>query len=152
MSITIIYSKLKLFGAFKNLDQDEAEKLAKQFTLLKSGRGSKYNNMIIEYAGTRYHSLSEAYYHHLLLTHPNVQDIKTQVRYKLANMEGKKTLSYVADFVVTNQDGVEFIIDVKGRLTNENKIKLGYFRYVYEKPVMLVETSGPNKFRLDFLG
>jgi hypothetical protein len=107
--------------------------------------------MIIEFQGTRYHSLSEAYYHYLLQTQKSIVDIKTQVKYKLENMTGKKTMSYIADFVITTNDGREIVLDVKGRLTNENKIKLAYFRYVYKIDVLLVPTSGPDKFDLSFL-
>lgn len=151
MNPTIIYDKLKKFGALEVLGEAGLKDLVSNITLLKSGRTSKYNNMIVEFGGQRYHSLSEVYYYYILSQHPFVESIEQQVRYRLENMDGKKTLSYIADFVVVDKAGNEYVIDVKGRLTNENKVKLGYFAFVHKKRVTLVETSGPNKFNTSFL-
>jgi len=151
MSATIIAANLKRFGALSFLNEDEQEKLIRRFTLVKSGAGSKYHNMIVEYDGERFHSLSEAYYWHKLKTLKNTLKIQKQVVYPLQDMMGGSRLRYVADFVITTNTGNEYVIDVKGRLTPENKIKLAYYRYVYNKPVYIVETAGLLKFDVSFI-
>lgn len=154
MSATIIYSALKKFGALSFLSDDEKEKLAKEFTLVRAGTTSKYNNMVVEYKGIKFHSLSEAYYYYLLLNsevNKKIVDIKLQVKYPLHDIEGTNRLRYVADFVVTTQSGKEYVIDVKGRMTPENRIKLSYFNYVYKKPVHAVWTAGLAKFDTSFI-
>jgi hypothetical protein len=80
-----------------------------------------------------------------------IKHIAYQVRYPLQDLRGTKRMAYIADFVVTTNDGREVVIDVKGVLTQENKIKLAYFKYVYKKDVELVFTSGPDAYRTKFL-
>lgn len=150
MSINVLRSKLIKFG----IKESEIDKVSKEFKLLRSGRGSKYNNMKVEYKGDVYHSLSEAYVSYVLndmLDKGELIKIEKQVKYPLENMNGKKTMSYITDFVVTSNTGKEYIIDVKGRLTVENKVKLAYWTYVYKKKLHLVYTSGAERFDLSFI-
>ncbi len=154
MSVMIVYDALKKFGAFKNLSAEESENLANNFELIRAGSTSKYNNMCVMYKGDKYHSLSEAYYSYILnqlLEQGKLKSIARQINYKLEDMNGQSRLRYVADFVVTTAKDDEFIIDVKGQLSDENRIKLAYFRHVYKKAVWLVTTTGLDKFKTDFL-
>lgn len=147
---TLVYSRLKRLCG----DARVAELLTNVFELQTSGKKSKYNNMKISYQGEVYHSLSEAYYSYLLndlLRKGKIKSIDRQKNYPLENMKGKKTMRYSADFVVVGNSGTEYIIDVKGRLTPDNKIKYAYFRYVYKKEIILVMTTGVDKFTTKFL-
>tara|TARA_Y100000310_G_scaffold239682_1_gene243388 strand:+ start:23852 stop:24310 length:459 start_codon:yes stop_codon:yes gene_type:complete len=149
-SATIIYTRLKRLCG----DDSLALKLSKEFKLLSTGVRKKYNNMKVSYKGDVYDSLSEAYASYILndmLKKKQIKKIERQIKYPLLNMDGKKTMRYVADFVVTGNSGEEYILDIKGRLTADNKIKYAYFTYVYNKKIHLVFTSGADKFKLDFI-
>ena len=115
---------------------------------------NKFGSVKTKYKGTIYHSKAEAEYSKILdglLADKKIKSIQRQIRYKLPNMEGQLKMSYVADFVVVGLSGKEYIIDVKGVLTPENKVKLAYFTYYHKKPVEIVFTTGLEKFRTDFL-
>lgn len=114
----------------------------------------KFNNIRTKYKGKTYDSKSEAEYARILdelLDAGKIKEVKRQVKYPLMDMNGTKRLRYVADFVVTKNDGSDVVIDVKGVLTPANKVKLGYVRYVYGVKVELVYTTGLEKFRTQFL-
>lgn len=101
-----------------------------------------------------YDSKSEAKYAEMLDSLKNnglIKDIRRQIRYPLIDKDGKKRLAYIADFVVTSNTDKEYVIDVKGILTPACNIKLAFFSHVYEKHVHLVWTTGPFKFRTDFI-
>lgn len=115
---------------------------------------SRFNNKKIKKRGRVYDSKAEAAYADTLLELVRVgkiREVKEQVRYPLPNMEGQLRMAYIADFVVTNNKGVEFIIDVKGLLTPEMKVKLAYFQTYHKKKVHLVFTTGAHAYRTDFL-
>lgn len=148
---TIIYEKLKRLAGSK---AEGLKEIAGKFKLLKSGRGTKYNSMKIEYAGDRYDSLSEAYYSYLLdnmLQKGELTVIQRQVNYRLPDINGGFRYRYCADFVVTGLSGEEYVIDVKGRLTPENKIKYAYFQHYHKKKLHIVDTSGASKFDTSFI-
>lgn len=115
---------------------------------------NKFGSRITTYNGVKYHSKAEAKYAQILdnlLEQRLINKYVRQVRYPLPNTDGNMRMAYIADFVVTGNSGEEYIIDVKGVLTAENKTKLAYFRYYYKKRVWIVFTKGPESFRTRFL-
>lgn len=114
---------------------------------------SKFNNKFTKMRGSMYHSKAEAKYAKILqdlLKKGDIDMLAEQVRYPLPNREGQMRLAYIADFVVKRGDK-EFIIDVKGLLTPEMVVKLSFFRYYYNKDVIIVYASGLNAFDTSFL-
>jgi hypothetical protein len=106
------------------------------------------------YNGRLYDSKAEAKYSNLLdvyFAEGYIKSIEYQVKYPLENMDGKKRLRYVADFVVTDNNDNEFILDVKGCLTPANIVKLSYFQFVHKKKVILIPTTGIKAFNFDWL-
>lgn len=152
MSTTIIVTNLKRFGA--GVSDGHRLDIAKNFKLLKSGLGTKYKALKIEYANEKYDSFSEAYYSYVLdsmLDKGELLSIQSQVPFRMENYYGRNTLRYVADFIVIGNSGKEYVIDVKGRMTPENKVKYSYFTYVHDKEITIVATSGPGKFDTSFI-
>ncbi len=117
-------------------------------------KNNKYNSVISTYKGEKYHSKAEAKYAQILdglLDQGLIKSYRRQVRYPLPNMDGKMKMAYVADFVVVGNSEEEYITDVKGFLSMENKTKLAYFYYYYKRRVNIVFTTGPERFRTHFL-
>jgi hypothetical protein len=115
---------------------------------------SRFNNVKVTVNGRKYDSRSEAEYAMTLvrmLELKQIKSIKEQVRYALPNMDGKLKMAYIADFVVIGNSGKEYIIDVKGMLTPEMKVKMAYFQTYHNKKVQLVFTTGPKAFDVSFL-
>jgi hypothetical protein len=155
MSITILYNNLEKFGAFQGLDEESSLNLCSVFKITKrSNSNSRYRNMRVEYGGRVYHSLSEAYYGYVLdtlLENKEIKNVEHQVVYKMPGLENKKVIKYIADFVVTSITGKEYVIDVKGRLTTDDKVKLAYWRYCHNKDIYIVMTTGKDRFDISFL-
>ncbi len=94
-------------------------------------RSSKYNNKITERDGFKFHSKKEAdYYSELLLKKKAgaIKDFTMQGRFSLIPaLKGKernyREKYYLADFIVTNNDGSVDVIDTKGKRTKEYQIK-----------------------------
>lgn len=115
---------------------------------------NKFGAIKTKYKGNIYDSKSEANYAEILdgmLARNEIAGIKRQVVFPLPDRKGARRLRYIADFVVTRNDGSSVVIDVKGVLTPANNVKLAYVRYVHSIDVELVFTTGPEKFRTDFL-
>jgi len=153
MSRNILVLRLrKLLGS--KVPESKIISIANRLKVVSTGESSKYHSMKIEYNGDVYSSLSEAYYSMLLdelVKQGKLKSVLRQVRFPLENMEGKPRLSYNADFVILNNLGHEYIVDVKGLMTPEATIKYAYFQYVYKKKIHLVSTTGEDKFRYSFL-
>jgi hypothetical protein len=100
---------------------------------------SKYHNKKTTIDGLEFDSKKEAdYYSHLLILKAAklVRDIKHQVEFILQDKFNKnnvhyRSISYIADFVVTYSDGHIEIIDVKGVKTEVYKIKKKLFEFKY---------------------
>lgn len=115
---------------------------------------NKYGNVKTVYRGRKYDSRAEANYSKILdelLESKRIKHVSYQKRYPLQDMKGTKRMAYIADFVVITNKGKEHIIDVKGVLTADNKVKLAYFQYAYGKKVEIVYSTGPEAFRTKFL-
>lgn len=105
----------------------------------KIKKKSKYNNIKTEMDGIKFDSRKEADYYcqlKLLKRAGEIRDFGLQPRYELQptfkkNGTTHRSITYVADFVVVNNDGTTDIIDIKGVETQVFKIKQKLFEYKY---------------------
>lgn len=117
------------------------EYLAKKkgIPLEKPRRRSKYNNQKTVVDGIEFDSKKEAEYYcqlKLLKKAGEIKDIGLQPRFELQPAFEKngvkyRPITYIADFVITNNDGTTEIVDVKGVETQVFKIKQKLFEYMY---------------------
>jgi len=94
---------------------------------------NKYGAKLTEYNGKKYHSKREAAYAEELDWRLKAGDIKSwrgQVNTPLA-VAGNLICRYIVDFVITENDGTEKYIEVKGYWTPEAKLKLKLFNALY---------------------
>ena len=100
---------------------------------------SKYNNRKTVVDGITFDSKKEADYYcalKLLKQSGEIRDFGLQPKYELQpafEKNGKKyrPITYVADFVIVNNDGTTEVVDVKGVETQVFKIKKKMFEYQY---------------------
>lgn len=101
---------------------------------------SRYGSFKCEINGITFDSMMEGRYYAFLLEEKRLGKIKSlsrQVTYELQpafkNFKGKKVLpiNYVADFVVTDNNGNVTVVDVKGIKTPEFRLKEKLFFYRY---------------------
>lgn len=108
----------------------------------KVKKKSKYNNIKTEVDGIKFDSRKEADYYRqlkLLKRAGEIRDFGLQPRYELQptfEKDGttRRSITYVADFVVVNNDGTTDVIDVKAAKnfkTDVYKIKKKLFEYKY---------------------
>lgn len=108
----------------------------------KVKKKSKYNNIKTEVDGIKFDSRKEADYYcqlKLLKRAGEIRDFGLQPRYELQPTFKKdgtthRSITYVADFVVVNNDGTTDVIDVKAAKnfkTDVYKIKKKLFEYKY---------------------
>lgn len=121
-------------------------------------RYNKYNAKKTVYNGQKYDSKKEAEYAEILdglLKQKKILGWKRQVRFPLPDLDWIKSKSmrswYQADFVVTDLDNTDHIVEVKGVLTTENKVKYAFFQYYYRRKINIVYTMGLNKMNTDWL-
>ena len=121
---------------------------------------NKYNNKKTIVDGIKFDSEMESHYY-LYLKHlkeiGEVVDFVLQPTYLLQegfNLNGKRIrpITYKADFKVIYKDGHEEVIDVKGKLTEEFKIKRKMLLYRYRDiNFKCVQERGrkPNKYWIE---
>ncbi|ABR48750.1 protein of unknown function DUF1064 [Alkaliphilus metalliredigens QYMF] len=105
----------------------------------QSQRKSKYNNKKTTVDAIEFDSKKEADYYHqlkLLKQAGEIKDFGIQQRYELLPTFKKngttfRSINYVADFVIVNNDGTTEVVDVKGVETQVFKIKQKLFEYMY---------------------
>lgn len=105
----------------------------------KQIRRNKYNNQKTVVDGITFDSKKEAKYYSMLKILKQAGEIKDfglQPRYELQPAFKKngvkyRPITYIADFVITNNDGTTEIVDVKGVETQVFKIKQKLFEYMY---------------------
>ena len=121
---------------------------------------NKYNNKKTIVDGIKFDSEMESHYY-IYLKHlkeiGEVVDFVLQPTYLLQegfNLNGKRMrpITYKADFKVIYKDGHEEVIDVKGKLTEEFKIKRKMLLYRYRDiNFKCVQERGrkPNKYWIE---
>ena len=121
---------------------------------------NKYNNKKTIVDGIKFDSEMESHYY-IYLKHlkeiGEVVDFVLQPTYLLQegfNLNGKRirAITYKADFKVIYKDGHEEVIDVKGKLTEEFKIKRKMLLYRYRDiNFKCVQERGrkPNKYWIE---
>ena len=100
---------------------------------------TKYNNKKTEIDGIVFDSKDESLYYQMLKNmkaNGLIKDFELQPKFILQEgfeKDNKKyrAIHYIADFKVINNDGSAYIVDIKGMLTTEFKIKLKLFNYKY---------------------
>lgn len=100
---------------------------------------NKYNNKKTVVDDIVFDSKDEALYYEVLKDMKNnglIKDYKLQPKYLLQeafvkNDKKYRAITYIADFRVINNDGSAYIVDIKGMLTTEFKIKMKLFNYKY---------------------
>lgn len=105
----------------------------------KPKKRSKYNNQKTIVDGIEFDSKKEAEYYcqlKLLKKAGEIKEIGLQPRYELQpgfekNGVKYRPITYVADFVITNNDGTTEVVDIKGVETQVFKIKQKLFEYMY---------------------
>lgn len=100
---------------------------------------NKYGNRKTEIDGIKFDSQKEAEYYcqlKLLKQAGEIKDFGMQQKYELLptfkkNGVTHRSITYIADFVITNNDGTADIVDIKGMETQVYKIKQKLFEYMY---------------------
>ena len=100
---------------------------------------TKYNNKKTVIDGIVFDSRDESLYYEALKdmkTKGLINDFELQPKFILQesfvkNDKKYRPITYIADFRVINNDGSFYIIDIKGMLTTEFKIKMKLFNYKY---------------------
>lgn len=107
--------------------------------IFKLQKKNKYNNQKTIIDGITFDSKMEAKYYNtlkLLQEAGEIRDFGLQPKYELQpafEKGGKKyrPITYIADFVIVNNDGTTEVVDVKGVETQVFKIKKKMFEYQY---------------------
>lgn len=122
------------------------------------GTKNKYKAKKTQYRGATYDSKKEAEYAELLDGLKKEGKIKTwarQVRFPLPDLNfletGSKRSYYAVDFLVTTLDDKEHLVEVKGVLTDANKVKYAFVQYMYNRPIHIVRTTGLDKMTTSWL-
>lgn len=111
----------------------------------------KYNNNIVTLEdGTIVHSELEAadvIYFRKLLEEGKIQDYRSQVVVELQpefNYMGKRILpiTFVADHYVVDNNDQTYILDTKGFLTEESRLKIKLFKYKYPDIIFKLLKNG----------
>lgn len=89
------------------------------------GNSTKYGNKWCIIDGIKFQSIKEGGYYQFLKSEKQqkkIKDFKRQVTFRL-EVNGTLVCRYIADFVVTYNDGSKKVIDVKGFKTDVYKLK-----------------------------
>lgn len=130
--------KQKRESIVKEKNQNQALKEA----LAAPARKSKYNNKKTTIDGIQFDSQKEAEYYcqlKLLKKAGEIRDFGLQPRYELQptfkkNGTTHRSITYVADFIIDNNDGTTDVVDVKSSKTFKTqvyRIKKKMFEYKY---------------------
>ncbi|WP_353096351.1 DUF1064 domain-containing protein [Tissierella praeacuta] len=105
----------------------------------KPKKKNKYGNIKTTVDGITFDSKKEAEYYcklKLLKQAGEIKDFGLQPRYELQptfrkNGTTHRSITYVADFIIENNDGTTDVVDIKGVETKDFKIKKKLFEYKY---------------------
>lgn len=84
-----------------------------------------------------------------------IKDLSLQVKYVLLpefiiNDKKNNSLVYIADFTYRDLDNTLHVVDVKGMLTDEFKIKKKLFEYFYRTPLEIIVYEAKSKTWMSF--
>lgn len=104
---------------------------------------NKYHNRKVKYGRYTFDSAKEANSYlklRLMEKAGLITNLQRQVKYELqpsfkVGNKTIRTITYIADFVYTDKDGSEHIVDVKGFKTEGYKLKAKMFAYKYGKEI-----------------
>lgn len=111
-------------------------------------RRNKYNNKKVVVDGFKFDSAVESKYYLYLKSQKKIGIIKDfqlqkvfelQPSYRIGDNRKQRAIKYVADFVVTKNDGSHVVIDVKGgkaAMTDVFKLKRKLFEFKYQQPLV----------------
>lgn len=88
----------------------------------------KYN---LEITGIRFDSVAEGEYYQLLLQQRKYGEIKDFECHPKFVLQEKPKITYIADFIVTELDGRQRVVDIKGVETSTFRVKLKLFQAKY---------------------
>ena len=133
------YKSKILYEAHLEFAEAVKKHLIQTFALDGLGKKSRYTSYKPILDEIKFDSLMEAkYYLYLreLEKAKKIHDLELQVPYLLQegfSKNGKKyrPISYVADFRYVDKDGVQHVVDIKGKETVEFKLKQKLFEYKY---------------------
>ena len=105
----------------------------------KVPKKNKYRNIKTTIDGITFDSKKEAEHYcmlKILKQAGEIKDFGLQPRYELQpsfekNGEKYRAITYIADFVIVNNDGTTEVVDIKGVETQVFKIKKKMFEYMY---------------------
>lgn len=107
-------------------------------------RKNKYNNLLTEFNGVKYHSRLEARYAALLSLREKakeVEGVKRQERFPL-EVNGQKIGTYIADFSFFDKvKKVNRVVDVKGVETDVFKMKKKLMKAVHGIDVEIIKAG-----------
>ena len=100
---------------------------------------NKYNNKKTVIDDITFDSKDESLYYQALKDMKNngsIKDFELQPKFLLQEAFEKdnkkyRAINYIADFKVINNNNSSYLVDIKGMLTTEFKIKLKLFHYKY---------------------
>lgn len=106
----------------------------------KKAKRNKYRNQKTVVDGITFDSKKEAEYYcqlKVLKAAGEIKDFGLQVKYELLptfkkNGTTYRAITYLADFVITNNDGTTEVVDIKGMETQVFQIKKKLFEYKYQ--------------------
>lgn len=107
------------------------------------GKSSKYRNKPTMVDGKRFASKAEAKYYVGLLARFMAGEVKIIIRQPSIDLPGN--IKYRADFLIVLDDGSVDIIDVKGFITKEFKLKAKLFKSKYPGVNFYLETKKGRK-------
>ena len=131
-----------LFEFYQELKEFKKQKLIKSFTLptiQEQKAKSKYGAKKCEIDGNVFDSIMESRFYVYLRQEQekgNVKKIELQPKFVLQegfrkNGKAIRAINYISDFLVTYKDDRVVVYDVKGRETDDFKIKKKLFDYKY---------------------
>lgn len=103
-------------------------------TLFEEWLVKKYN---LDVTGIRFDSKMEGEYYQELLLQKQLGEIKDFVCQPKYVLQESPEVTYIADFLVTDLDGSQRVIDIKGVETSTFKVKLKLFKAKY--PTLRIE-------------
>lgn len=122
------------------------------------GSRNKFGAKKTIYKGVTYDSKKESEYAQILDGLKKEKKIKgweRQVRFPLPDLnyltKGSMRSYYAVDFLVTTLDGAKHLVEVKGVLTDANKIKYAFVQYLYNRPIHIIRTTGLERMNTSFL-